>query len=150
MLYNEYKSIVIDKSKAIRKWLPVLDSVANNTHEINERLAIFSEKYQMLSVKYSYHKLIELPTALNMVLSDIEKYIAEDDTIKLKMVGEYYNVITKKTGILLENNERIEDGKFLNPEYQNKLNENIDNIIENRIEKILSQRKEKLKRILNV
>jgi hypothetical protein len=98
---------------------------------------------------------IKLEQTVLLFKKDIQNFILNDADIKLNIVSEYYNVLTKKKGLLLENGVRIEDGKFLDSKHQEKVDNKLRSVLNDRIEYILEPskrktfyRKQKLERII--
>ena len=170
--YDRYK---IDETRANCKWGPVIRQskyLSFHNEEIIRHISIFLEKYEYIysSSIYSYmmpptmspssltpisNMQFTTTESLRLIVDDVNKYIIEDQKTKLNIVSEYYNLITGKKGILLENNVRLEDGKLINPKHQEKIDNTLKKIIDKRITFILEpdkisfyQREDKIKRIL--
>jgi hypothetical protein len=98
---------------------------------------------------------IQLQDCLKLFVEDLEKYNISNSELKLNIISEYYNAMNGKRGLLLDNGLRIEDGKFLDPDHQKKVDEKLKSIIDKRVEYILEsskrkilEREPKIKRIL--
>jgi len=171
------QSITEDSNK---KWVPVIErTIGFSNLCINTELSIFLESYQLMESsipKYvrdplvSRYELIngrrkimeefpddyiELSEILMLFRKDFDNFLINDTNTKLNIVGEYYNVVTMRKGLLLENDIRIEGGKFLDSYHQEKVDKEIRKIIDLRIEFILCPdkrdfllREDKIKRIL--
>jgi len=164
------------KEGILNKWKPKLEyKIRIDNNIIYEKIGIFCEGYanilndvpryvKPLSANFNSFTsqqpelpdgIFELSDALDFIIDNLKTFIAEDGVTKLKIVEEYYNTITGKKGILLENGVRLEDGKILNKKHQEKVDNEIKKNIEQSIEYILNpdvrkriKRKYKLERIL--
>jgi len=179
--YNKRAHLFVNKgAEAKQKWIPVLDNAIRNykilknildNDKIIEKISIFLEIYGNIEPPTILpHQLamnpmntntypdwyITMPESLNLILEDIENFVADDLNSKSKIKEEYFNVITLKKGILLENGMRIEDGIIVSKEHREKLDKQLLKIIDRRIKYVLDvgyrkklDREKKLKRILN-
>lgn len=107
-----------------------------------------------ISSRYLPDGFIEWEDAYLRLFKNINHYIKYDLNTKLKIKEEYFNILTNRKGILLENGVRVEDGQYyseINEEYEQK----IKDFIADEIKYILCPdmrkqliRKKKLKKIL--
>jgi len=167
----------------ISKWKPVITSRGIINEFIIKELAIFLETYdriednmpsfitndpfsmpkydidprtgQRVPVPQYPEDYIELYECLKLFKKDLDKYNINNSELKLNIVSEYYNAMNGKKGLLLDNGLRIEDGKFLDPDHQKKVDDKLKSIIDKRIDYILDkskrkhlEREPKIKRIL--
>jgi len=167
-LYNETKHKLqpIDLIKVIKKWEPVLEKKKTFENKfVEEELSIIMEIYQQMDVPKVVSPLtIEpqypegymlLPEVFDFINEGMIEFIKDDTDTKLKIVDEYYNAVTGKRGLLLENNIMMEEGKFLDKKHQDIVDMELKKIIDRRLEfvlipekRILLEREKKLKRIL--
>lgn len=141
------------------KWSPVIiKNLDIDIKIVNIVLSEFFEIYSMLEDNFRNvmpEDFIKLEQTALLFKKDIQNFILNDADIKLNIVSEYYNVLTKKKGLLLENGVRIEDGKFLDSKHQEKVDNKLRSVLNDRIEYILEPskrktfyRKQKLERII--
>jgi len=173
-LTHDYNVMQIDINKAIVKWKPFLQSKFSNANlstildsgEFVQKIANFLERYSILDpptvVTSSFSRqfpdsYIPIDKSFELILEDIEDFVCNDPNTKSKIVSEYFNIITMKKGILLENGLKIEDGVIIDRNHRKKLNDILIGVLDKRIEYILCQdsrkkwqRKDKLERILKL
>jgi len=147
-----YKSIAVDEQACFKKWRPVLEQqLGVNNIIFMKKISVFAEKCSIIEPIYAsppWHPaspLIDnkLPQILGTLRDEFNDFILNDPRTKLNIINEYYNTITGKRGLLLEHNIRIEDGKFLNPKHQQKIDKIICIFLDRKIECILSPEKQK-------
>ncbi len=159
----EYKQ---NSATNLESWHSKIISHVNLHKNILDHISVFFDKYSKIesdifTIKdFNGNKIypkdyINFSDAEKLIFDDIKKFITNDSDTKLNIVSEYYNSITCKRGLLLENNIRVEDGKFLDQKHQEKVDNAIKSIIDKRIEYILNpdkrkflQREDKIKRVL--
>jgi len=174
-LYNEYMNTKMQyqsmlTSNIVRKWKPVIISYIDIDNDVvNEKLCLFAEYYQLTYDKISSFQVVsttfqnniskdifDLKTSFQHIIDELKIFIVENDFTKLKIIEEYYNVMTGKKGMLLDGGIRIEDGKLLNPKHQKKIDSELIKNIDRSIEFVLKPemrnmllRTKKIERIIN-
>lgn len=160
------------KPATYKKWEPVLESKGITNNFIVNELSIFLETYsrieesmpryisndpfsqpkyerdpmtdQPIPIPQYPNDYIEMSECINLFKEDLDKYNIYNSELKLNIVSEYYNAMNGKKGLLLDNGLRIEDGKFLDPDHQKKVDDKLKSIIDKRIDYILDKSKRKL------
>lgn len=109
--------------------------------------------FQRPESKYS-KEYIEIKNVLKLFVEDFYEFNKNNTDFKYNIVSKYYNGVSGKIGLLLENGLRIEDNEFIDKNEQDNINKKIDKIISNRIEYILDSSKrtkiDRLKKLNNI
>ena len=169
---EEYRKIINDNY--IEQWKNILDNYLKNfnldniSDNVKEELMIFLHCYSMIISNIPQYQItpqyqmdnksndvLRLEKSILLILNDLQKFNISENELKSNIISEYYNILTGKKGILLENGVRIEDGEILDPKIKKEIENSLLKIINERIDYILDpkirknfERMKKLNRIL--
>lgn len=168
-----YNNLKVDEKKCVSKWRPVMANMCMDDKTYTPFVCVFAEKHQIIEQTYiqpsqanyftspisppsfNNSNWMALPVALGLIKDEMFKFMTTDSRLMLNIVSEYYNTVTGKRGLLLENNVRIEDGKILDSKEQERITNLVKKHLDRMIECIIDpskkkhlQREDKINRIL--